>query len=1401
MISVQDAALLSLKAYDFNGAITNQSTGFGATLGSYVPLNTQTFVEAYGDASVSANFGAMAYSNGQEIVIAYTGTDAFWQDAPDGYGTGTGATTSPQAELALAFYQAVKDANPNAQVVLTGHSLGGGLAGYVAGLYGETAVLFDNMDYDTAVQNAYNDVAMYNTWEADVALNGEDSPYYTLYMGETEYYTNLRDRIYGTDSAFQPDLSGISAYSVQGEFLELNRSNVSTILSLGDDVALNPFSELHNLSLLNIRYFMSINSLPEQVSEVGKYIFPTLFDESIAQSVGYANSEELLSSLAYSISSGGLPVSAFSDDAQDVGSASAAGLGAAADAGNSWAEIVLRELAQASVQYAGYLAHSNASGIDPVGVLTFNAGEQSVTIDYSSVTWSAFGQQPTELAGRTELMDAATRNDLDFAIIEDFSGHLRHYLEAEPVDVIGKATIATGAASGPITLPSSELTDYQMFIGSQVADHVIGSEESDLLFAGRADDGGLPMDSNPDILEGGSGADMLVGSFGAATLIGGEGSDYIIGGAANDTIHGGRPTTEDDGPFIDEIMGAEYVPFTVDSEADVIAAGAGDDTVYISGAQDIVSLGDGEDDIYIERSPEQSDQMSLIWGGEGADSYYFNTTCSVLFAYCDDLTEDMLLGVDLWNLNNAISNYFNVDYVIINSDSADRLYVGDEEIESASIYSSSFDRHLEDFFEYESSDEYYESQQIYVPTEVLYTDSVETRNWYTHTGEETGLDMNPSTYSVGVIDPNDPVQFGSEYLNRVDIDYPGHESSVDFFGFTDGTAGIEFADSTHQEQVDINFSYYGISVTGWEYLTETSSGWEAQNVTYNTTGLISSEVERLESEAMTLPDDFNSGGQVSLDLSRFLKTYDSDDGDAASGGDGPDTYYGGGGADIYYGGAGDDEAQGGSGDDELHGEEGDDYLVGGSGNDSLYGESDNDGLVGDVGNDHLLGGSGNDWLDGGAGNDEIDGGEGDDEVDYYGGLSDFTFKRNPDYSVTVTSSAWGIDTLENVESLWLYAPDGSDYTVYALSDLVPEVPEILGTSGADTLTGTDDDEMIHGLDDADTLFGQAGDDGLFGGDGDDVFFPGEGSNFVDGGSGSDTVIVDGSASDFTLTLLEDKSIRVEGQDIANVVSNVEWIVFDAPDGEDDLSIDVAQFVETATPSTIEGTSGDDTLTGTAGSDTVNGYAGADTIFGLGQDDVIIGGDGNDVIFPGAGNNTVDGGDGSDTIIIDGARSAFTVTVLEDNSIQVLGGDVSNVISDAEWIVFDAPEGEDDVSIDVAQLISDNVSTSAASSFASINSETFATGYEEPGANEQSSDEELDVAVGSSSLSTLERLLQGAIGGDITPLSAADTGITNDAIQQLGNTAANVINFSDFLNDLEEENGDLWFEPEPIGAFV
>ena len=74
-----------------------------------------------------------------EKVISYRGTDELagdgdvGSDAWYGYGVGTWTAEGKQAELAFKFYQSVAGAvDPRlANISLTGHSLGGGLAGLV----------------------------------------------------------------------------------------------------------------------------------------------------------------------------------------------------------------------------------------------------------------------------------------------------------------------------------------------------------------------------------------------------------------------------------------------------------------------------------------------------------------------------------------------------------------------------------------------------------------------------------------------------------------------------------------------------------------------------------------------------------------------------------------------------------------------------------------------------------------------------------------------------------------------------------------------------------------------------------------------------------------------------------------------------------------------------------------------------------------------------------------------------------------------------------------------------------------------------------------------------------------------------------------------------------------------
>jgi hypothetical protein len=154
---------LSILALDsYNRGYGQRVSGLANTglLGN-ARIKTDSIVEfdsAGGTPSQDADFYAVAYTYNGETIISYRGTDNLVKDAISGYGVGAGIAGVPQGDLAIAFYQNVTgqnifNANVLGNVVLTGHSLGGGLAGLVSTLTGVEAVGYDYMPF----ANAAND--------------------------------------------------------------------------------------------------------------------------------------------------------------------------------------------------------------------------------------------------------------------------------------------------------------------------------------------------------------------------------------------------------------------------------------------------------------------------------------------------------------------------------------------------------------------------------------------------------------------------------------------------------------------------------------------------------------------------------------------------------------------------------------------------------------------------------------------------------------------------------------------------------------------------------------------------------------------------------------------------------------------------------------------------------------------------------------------------------------------------------------------------------------------------------------------------------------------------------------------------------------------------------------------
>ncbi|MDP3860013.1 MAG: M10 family metallopeptidase C-terminal domain-containing protein [Phaeovulum sp.] len=166
-------------------------------------------------------------------------------------------------------------------------------------------------------------------------------------------------------------------------------------------------------------------------------------------------------------------------------------------------------------------------------------------------------------------------------------------------------------------------------------------------------------------------------------------------------------------------------------------------------------------------------------------------------------------------------------------------------------------------------------------------------------------------------------------------------------------------------------------------------------------------------------------------------------------------------------------------------------------------------------------------------------------------------------------------------------------------------PAIIGTGGADVLTGTDADDLMQAWGGADRVDGGAGNDTLEGGEGDDLLLGGAGNDSIIGGTGAD--LLDGGAGNDTL-------IGGEGNDLLRGGGGNDLL-----QGGDDAD-------------RLFGGDGDDTLQGDAGNDWLEGGAGADLIQGGAGSDQLFGGAGNDTLIGGAGFDILTGGLGADSFV-------------------------------------------------------------------------------------------------------------------------------------------------------------------------
>lgn len=271
----------------------------------------------------SDGFAATAYVAGDTVVIAYRGTDNLLIDPLTGYPTAWGGYASPQLQAAFEFYYAIEAMAEyeTMDIVLTGHSLGGGLAGAVGAVKGLGAHLFDHMPFEASVEAIY----AAGTAEFPNAIEAAWAQF-----------------IYGEAPATPPSYADVTATHVDADLLAFSRDlldsmNGNALSSYGAALNENPILNAiaaHSITLLAILQWADENAVETYWTAVASTVLPLVLSADVAEAAGFAAgaalpsfgtdiAEYMSTTLAYSDSLGGVALLRLFDDLNDLARRSA----------------------------------------------------------------------------------------------------------------------------------------------------------------------------------------------------------------------------------------------------------------------------------------------------------------------------------------------------------------------------------------------------------------------------------------------------------------------------------------------------------------------------------------------------------------------------------------------------------------------------------------------------------------------------------------------------------------------------------------------------------------------------------------------------------------------------------------------------------------------------------------------------------------------------------------------------------------------------------------------------------------------------------------------------------------------------------------------------------------------
>jgi Ca2+-binding RTX toxin-like protein len=1208
-------SILSLDAYNRGyGAGISGLGGTGSEIGNATILDVDIPTN-----SQAEGFYAVAYTlSSGPTIISYRGTDEWNQlselvfiDLATSYFQ---TWSQPQFALAKQFFDAVDAANGNAPMLLTGHSLGGALAGITAALTGTASVLVDNIGFNNALEEfaqVYNQFRPYlgfSTYveaatqfaidyhggyvygsgvdlEIERAIDDALSSKYAFFRSmfvEGSVFEGPQELNFEALNDFLADGAYTEAFHLLGSIASLTRSlsnpPVSTgILAseIGDITAYLPDGLGPDRSIM--AHSVALNVLMKYIEQEGDLDFLPVFgnflksytDPQIALDAGFAPDNvdgvydpnfKMMAAIGYSAIDEGTRV--FGDTGIRALFNDLNGIGARFEENSQF----LRNIEQSALG-ANIDSHLKQALTDAIVQFAGEMALRKVTFDSAAgsaalqgiVFFSSDGQfinsgNPGADGATADVMFVdLSSNKWDTGKQDDQTTLAPSYLSNWLEMALVKAILPDDpAVNDPILTPLNFPTLYGEDPKlSALLSFVYGEGDT---VRGWSDERitAQYIDGAAFLIDGGTEPIQLPPHV--------EGAEASPGGAAILVLG-----TDGDNNVVGSVSNEIYL------------LGAGNDTVMSGDGKDIVLAGDGDDLIVGGLGPD------LLDGGDGNDVLYGgiwpntdqNTQGGNPTDYKDDRAEDYLFG------GTGVETYYaSASDVITDAE----IFAVDDAAEAGPVNGEEYARFVADG-----------DGQVYFDGRLL-------------TGGERiafgQWDRYPPTpgLNIMVTDPNGNYVQRALFIDKGADAGPLYYRIMNAYTYaTDGTRVDEWLLIVEDPNAGTAITITGAEFTpgaglGEGFLGLSGSAAMAATAFMSLSAAADSsggqqQMAAIDADAFVESLGDETGGQPDL---RADSATNTGLGTATASGEG--VLPGHNGVGIGTGGnpPGGPNAESGGPEAVI------DLLVqdsaalttaattsstsGGflgisivepvpapdtAGNDLIRGTNGNDTLTATEGNDTLKGSGGNDLLNGGWGADSLDAGSGTDTATY------------------VASNA-GVQ-------VYLYA--GSGTGGHAQGDKLTGIENVTGSGYADSLYGTSGNNV---------LIGQAGNDYFEGRGGVDTF---------DGGKGNDAVGFAYSSTSFV-------TVNLGTGTFGGLAAGHTYISIESFGG---------------TNNAAQG----DTLTGSDVRNDLYGYAGNDLISGAGGTDLLDGGDGADTIDGGTGNDQLIGGDGADMLTGGAGFDIFT----------------------------------------------------------------------------------------------------------------------------------------------------------------